>query len=41
VIDGELLALSEKTEIRIHPGALKVLVPADTGEPPLKSATTT
>lgn len=31
VIDGELLPLSEETEIRIHPGALKVLVPADMG----------
>ena len=28
VIDGELLPLAKETELRIHPGALKVLAPA-------------
>jgi diacylglycerol kinase family enzyme len=29
VIDGELIGLERRTELKIHPGALRVLVPAD------------
>lgn len=36
VIDGELHPLAERTRIRIHPGALSVLVPAE--EAPAKAA---
>ncbi|HET8535178.1 MAG TPA: diacylglycerol kinase family protein [Sphingomicrobium sp.] len=31
VIDGELCPLAPETTLRIHPGSLKVLVPADSG----------
>lgn len=34
VIDGELIRLSDKVELRIHPAALKVLVPRDAEAPP-------